>query len=156
MVQIHEGMINAQGKSFAIIVSRFNNFITERLLEGALDAIHRHGGNLELVHVYKVPGCFEIPVMVAKLAASKKFDSLICLGTLIRGSTPHFDYICAECTKGIAQVALQYQIPIGYGVITADTLEQAIDRAGSKAGNKGAESAIAAIEMANVFDRLSS
>ncbi|MCL2325548.1 MAG: 6,7-dimethyl-8-ribityllumazine synthase [Proteobacteria bacterium] len=151
---IHEGNLNAQGKSFAIIVARFNSFITDRLLEGALDAIRRHGGDTEKVHVYKVPGCFEIPVMADRLASGQTFDAIICLGALLRGATPHFDYISAECTKGIAHVSLQHHTPIAYGVITADTLEQAIDRAGTKAGNKGAEAALSAIEMADLFARL--
>ena len=148
---IHEGNLNAQNQRIAIIVTRFNSFITDRLLDGALDTIKRHGGDLERVEIYKVPGCFEIPVTADKIAASKKFDVIICLGCLIRGATPHFDYISAECTKGIAQLALNYHMPITYGVITADTLDQAIDRAGTKAGNKGAEAALAAIELADLF-----
>lgn len=151
---IHEGNLNAQNHRIAIIVTRFNSFITERLLEGALDTIKRHGGDLDSVEIFKVPGCFEIPVAADKMAASKKFDAIICLGCLIRGATPHFDYISAECTKGIAQLALNYHMPISYGVITADTLDQAIDRAGTKAGNKGAEAALAAIEMADLFTKL--
>ena len=151
MTTIHEGMLNAQNLKIAIIVARFNSFITERLVEGALDTIKRHNGDLDKVEVFKVPGCFEIPQMADKLAASKKFDAIICLGALIRGATPHFDYIAAECTKGIAQLALNYHMPISYGVITADTLDQAIDRAGTKAGNKGAEATLAAIEMADLF-----
>ena len=148
---IHEGNLNAHNQRIAIIVTRFNSFITDRLLEGALDTIKRHGGDLERVEIYKVPGCFEIPVTADKIASSKKFDVIICLGCLIRGATPHFDYISAECTKGIAQLALNYHMPITYGVITADTLDQAIDRAGTKAGNKGAEAALAAIELADLF-----
>lgn len=151
MTKIHEGMLTAQNKRFAIVVSRFNSFITDRLLEGALDVIQRHGGNLDTVEVFKVPGCFEIPMAADKIASSKRFDAIICLGALIRGATPHFDYISAECTKGIAQLALNYHMPVTYGVITADTLEQAVDRAGTKAGNKGAEAALAAVEMADLF-----
>ncbi len=151
MTRIHEGMLTAQNKRFAIVVSRFNSFITDRLLEGALDVIQRHGGNLDTVEVFKVPGCFEIPMAADKIASSKRFDAIICLGALIRGATPHFDYISAECTKGIAQLALNYHMPVTYGVITADTLEQAVDRAGTKAGNKGAEAALAAVEMADLF-----
>ncbi len=151
MTTIHEGMLNAQGLKIAIIVARFNSFITERLVEGALDTIRRHNGNIDSVEIYKVPGCFEIPMAADRVAMSKKFDAIVCLGALIRGATPHFDYISAECTKGIAQLALQYHMPISYGVITADTVEQAIDRAGTKAGNKGAEAALAAIEMADLF-----
>ncbi|MBO5754378.1 MAG: 6,7-dimethyl-8-ribityllumazine synthase [Proteobacteria bacterium] len=151
MTTIHEGMLNAQGLKIAIIVARFNSFITDRLIEGALDTIRRHNGDVDSVEIYKVPGCFEIPMAADRVAMSKKFDAIVCLGALIRGATPHFDYISAECTKGIAQLALNYHMPISYGVITADTVEQAIDRAGTKAGNKGAEAALAAIEMADLF-----
>jgi 6,7-dimethyl-8-ribityllumazine synthase len=151
MTTIHEGMLNAQGLKIAIIVARFNSFITDRLVEGALDTIRRHNGDVDSVEIYKVPGCFEIPMAADRVAMSKKFDAIVCLGALIRGATPHFDYISAECTKGIAQLALNYHMPISYGVITADTVEQAIDRAGTKAGNKGAEAALAAIEMADLF-----
>ncbi len=154
MTKIHEGMMNAQNKRFAIIVTRFNSFITERLLDGALDVLKRHGGDLDKVEVFKVPGCFEIPVAAERVASTKRFDAIICLGALIRGATPHFDYISAECTKGIAQLGLSYHIPVTYGVITADTLEQAIDRAGTKAGNKGAEATLAAIEMVDLFSQL--
>ena len=154
MTRIHEGMLTAQNKRFAIVVSRFNSFITDRLLEGALDVIQRHGGNLDTVEVFKVPGCFEIPMAADRIASSKRFDAIICLGALIRGATPHFDYISAECTKGIAQLALNYHMPVTYGVITADTLEQAVDRAGTKAGNKGAEAALAAVEMADLFSSI--
>ena len=151
MTTIHEGMLNAQGLKIAIIVARFNSFITDRLVEGALDTIRRHNGDVDSVEIYKVPGCFEIPMAADRVAMSKKFDAIVCLGALIRGATPHFDYISAECTKGIAPLALNYHMPISYGVITADTVEQAIDRAGTKAGNKGAEAALAAIEMADLF-----
>ena len=151
MTTIHEGMLNAQGLKIAIIVARFNSFITDRLVEGAIDTIRRHNGDVDSVEIYKVPGCFEIPMAADRVAMSKKFDAIVCLGALIRGATPHFDYISAECTKGIAQLALNYHMPISYGVITADTVEQAIDRAGTKAGNKGAEAALAAIEMADLF-----
>ncbi len=154
MPVIHEGNLCAKNQRIAIIVTRFNSFITERLLDGALDTIKRHGGDLDRVEIYKVPGCFEIPLAADKVAASKKFDAIVCLGCLIRGATPHFDYISAECTKGIAQLALHYHIPITYGVITADTLDQAIDRAGTKAGNKGAEAALAAIEVTDLFSDL--
>ena len=151
MTITHEGMLNSKDLKFAIVVARFNSFITERLVDGALDTIHRHNGSLDNVEIFKVPGCFEIPQAADRIAASGKFDAVICLGALIRGATPHFDYIAAECTKGIAQLALHYHLPISYGVITADTLDQAIDRAGTKAGNKGAEAALAAIEMADLF-----
>ena len=155
MTITHEGMLSAQDLRIAIIVARFNSFITERLVEGALDTIRRHGGDVDRVEIFKVPGCFEIPVAADRVAGSGRFDAVVCLGALIRGATPHFDYIAAECTKGIAQLALQYHMPISYGVITADTLDQAIDRAGTKAGNKGAEAALAAVEMASLFRSLS-
>ena len=151
---IHEGNLTAKNQRIAIIVTRFNSFITDRLLEGALDTIKRHGGDLDHVEIFKVPGCFEIPIAADRVAASKNFDAIVCLGCLIRGATPHFDYISAECTKGIAQLALNHHMPITYGVITADTLDQAIDRAGTKAGNKGAEAALAAIEVADLFNHM--
>ena len=154
MPVIHEGILNAQGKKFAIIVARFNSFLTERILEGAIDTIRRHGGDADSLDVYKVPGCFEIPVLAKKLASKGGVDAIICLGCLIRGETPHFDYISAECTKGIAQTALEYGLPVAYGVVTAETLDQAINRAGTKAGNKGAEAALAAIEMADLFAQI--
>ncbi len=154
MPVIHEGILNAQGKKFAIVVTRFNSFLTDRLLEGALDTIHRHGGDIETLDVYKAPGCFEIPVLAKKIAAKGGVDAIICLGVLIRGDTPHFDYISSECTKGIAQTALEYGLPVAYGVITADTLDQAIHRSGTKAGNKGSEAALAAIEMADLFKNI--
>ncbi len=154
MTITHEGMLNAQNLRIAIVAARFNSFITERLIEGALDTIHRHGGNTDQVEIFRVPGCFEIPVAADRVASSNRFDAIVCLGALIRGATPHFDYISAECTKGIAQLSLNYHLPISYGVITADTLDQAIDRAGTKAGNKGAEAALAAIEMADLFRSL--
>ena len=151
---IHEGNLTAKNQRIAIIVTRFNSFITDRLLDGALDTIKRHGGDLDRVEIFKVPGCFEIPIAADKVAASKNFDAIVCLGCLIRGATPHFDYISAECTKGIAQLALTHHMPITYGVITADTLDQAIDRAGTKAGNKGAEAALAAIEVSDLFNHM--
>ncbi len=154
MPVIHEGMLNANGRKFAIIVTRFNSFLTDRLLEGALDTIRRHGGDTETVHIYKAPGCFEIPVLAKKVAAKGECDAIICLGCLIRGDTPHFDYISSECTKGIAQTALEYGIPVAYGVITAETLDQAIQRSGTKAGNKGSEAALAAVEMADLFSQI--
>lgn len=151
MTTIHEGMLDARNLKIAIVCARFNSFITERLVEGALDTIRRHNGNLDDVEIFKVPGCFEIPVITDRIAASQKFDAIICLGALIRGETPHFDYIAAECTKGIAQLSLHYHLPIAYGVLTTETLDQAVNRAGTKAGNKGAEAALAAIEMAQLF-----
>ncbi len=134
-----------------IVVSRFNNFITERLLEGALDALKRHGVYERDISIYRVPGSFEIPLLAKRLAGSSRFDAVICLGALIRGQTPHFDYISAEVTKGLAQVSLDSGVPVAFGVITADSIEQAIERAGTKMGNKGFEAAMSAIEMANLL-----
>lgn len=149
--QIHQGRLNAEGFRFAIVASRWNDFLTSRLVEGAADALERLGASEESVEVYKVPGSFEIPLMARKLAGSGRFDAVICCGTVIRGQTPHFDYIAAEVTKGIAQSAMETGVPVLYGIITADTLEQAIDRAGVKAGNKGFEAAMSAVELVNLY-----
>lgn len=151
MVKAVEGNLNARGLSFAIVLSRFNGFIGERLLEGALDAIKRHDGDEETIQVTRVPGAFEIPLIAQKLAEKGGVDAVICLGAVIRGDTPHFDYVASEVSKGIAQVALKTGIPVSFGVITTDSLEQAIERAGTKAGNKGFEAAVTAIEMANLI-----
>lgn len=153
-MNIMEGGLSAEGLKFAIVVGRFNSFITERLLEGALDCILRHGGSRENVEVYKVPGSFEIPLLAKKVAKSGKYDAVICLGAVIRGSTPHFDYVASEVTKGIAQVSLETEIPISYGVLTTDTIEQAIERAGTKMGNKGFDAALTAIEMVNLIKKV--
>lgn len=155
MILMHtfQGKLTAQGLRFGIVVSRFNEFITSRLLAGALDALERHGAEPEGIHVAWVPGAFEIP-LVAQRLAQRGYDAVICLGAVIRGATPHFEYVAAEVTKGIAQVSLATGIPIIYGLITADNLEQAIERAGTKAGNKGFEAAMAAIEMANLLKQL--
>jgi len=149
-----EGKMKAEGFRFALIVSRFNDFICSRLVEGAMDALMRHGAAEKNVVLIKVPGAFEMPLVAKKLAESSKYDVVICLGAVIRGATPHFDYVAAEVSKGIATVALDSNIPITFGVLTTDTLEQAIERAGSKSGNKGYEAAMAAIEMANLFKEL--
>jgi len=149
-VKVVEGKLKADGIKFAIAVSRFNSFITERLLEGAIDCILRHGGKEEDITVFKVPGSFELP-LVAKKLAKKDFDAVIALGAVIRGETPHFDYVAAEVSKGIANVSLETEKPVVFGVLTTDTVEQAIDRAGTKAGNKGWEAALAAIEMVNLL-----
>ena len=149
-----QGDLVAKDLRFAFVVSRFNDFITSRLLEGAMDAILRHGGNEEDVVVVRVPGAFEMPVAAKKLAESRKYDAVVCLGAVIRGATPHFEYIASEVAKGIANVSLDLKVPISFGVLTTDTLEQAIERAGSKAGNKGFEAAVSAIEMANLFKQL--
>jgi 6,7-dimethyl-8-ribityllumazine synthase len=152
---IHQGHLRADGFRFAIVASRWNDFLTARLTEGALDALERLGANEQSVAVFKVPGSFEIPLLAQKLAQSGKYDAVICVGTLIRGQTPHFDYIASEVTKGIAQAGMQTGVPVIFGVVTADTLEQAIDRAGVKAGNKGFEAAMSAVELVNLYKVMS-
>jgi len=144
-----EGKLIAEGIKFAIVVSRFNSFITDRLLEGAIDCILRHGGNEKDITIIKVPGAFELPVIAKRV--SKDFDAVVVLGAVIRGETPHFDYVAAEVSKGIAAVGIETGKPISFGVLTTDTVEQAIDRAGTKAGNKGWEAALSAIEMVNLL-----
>ena len=151
---IYEGHLVDSTHKFAIVVARFNSFITDKLVEGALDTIERHGGNKQNVDVFKVPGCFEVPMAAQKLASKSKYDAIICLGALLRGETPHFDYIASECTKGIAAIALQAQIPVTYGIITANTVDQAVNRAGVKVGNKGADAALAAIEMVDLYNKI--
>ncbi|MBW2037812.1 MAG: 6,7-dimethyl-8-ribityllumazine synthase [Deltaproteobacteria bacterium] len=152
MPNVFEGKISGEGKRFAVIVSRFNDFISHRLVNGALDALGRHGADDENIDVVKVPGCFEIPFMAKKMAQSGRYNAVICLGAVIRGSTPHFEYISVQVSRGIASAGVESGIPVIFGVITADTLEQAIERAGSKAGNKGWDAAVAAMEMANLMD----
>ena len=151
MPKFYEGKLDATGLKFGIVVGRFNSFIGDRLLEGALDALVRHGAKDEDIEVAKVPGAFEIPLAVQKMAATGRYDALICLGAVIRGATPHFDYVAAEVSKGTAQVSLKTGIPIAFGVLTTDSIEQAIERAGTKAGNKGFEAAMTAIETAQLF-----
>jgi 6,7-dimethyl-8-ribityllumazine synthase len=153
MARVVEGELQGQGVKVAIVVSRFNSFITERLLDGALDALRRHGVDDKEIDVFRVPGAFELPLAVRR-AAGKKVDAVIALGALIRGGTPHFDYLSAEVTKGVAQVTLETGIPVSFGVLTTDTVEQAIERAGTKAGNKGAEAAQTAIEMVNLLRKM--
>ena len=148
---VHEGNLNAQGFRFAIVASRWNDFISSRLVEGALDALDRLGAEEKLVEVHRVPGAFEIPLLALRLAESEKFDAVICLGTVIRGQTPHFDYISSEVTRGIGEAGLQTGIPVVFGVITADNLDQAIERAGVKLGNKGFEAATTAVELVNLY-----
>lgn len=150
-----EGMLLGKGLKFGVVVSRFNEFISKKLLEGAQDALLRHGVNKDDIETAWVPGSFEIPLIAKKLALTKRYDAVICLGAVIRGGTPHFDYIAAEVTKGIANVSLDTGLPVIYGVITTDTLEQAIERAGTKVGNKGFDAAVNAIEMANLIKSLS-
>ena len=147
----HQGRLNAEGFRFAIISSRWNDFLTARLVEGALDALARLGAAEDAVEHFRVPGSFEIPLLAMRVAESERFDAVICLGTIIRGETPHFEYVAGEVTKGIAHAAVETGVPVLYGVVTADTLEQAIDRAGVKAGNKGFEAAMAAVELVNLY-----
>lgn len=152
MPKIIEAKLLAEGKKFSLIVSRFNDFISDRLLEGALDALLRSGAKDEDIDIVKVPGAFEIPLMAKKMAATKRYHAVICLGAVIRGATPHFEYVSAEVSKGVAAVGLETEIPVIFGIVTTDTIEQAIERAGTKAGNKGWSAAIAAIEMANLIE----
>ncbi len=152
----HQGHLKAEGFRFALVASRWNDFLTARLVEGALDALERLGADEKLVALYRVPGSFEIPLLARKLAATGKYDAVICLGTIIRGQTPHFEYIAGEVTKGIAQAGMETGVPVVYGIVTADTLEQAIDRAGVKAGNKGFEAAMSAVELVNLYKAVTS
>lgn len=154
MVEYIEGHLKGDGKKFGIVVARFNSFISEKLLEGALDSLTRSGVAEADIEVVRVPGAYEIPLIAKKLAASQKYDALICLGAVIRGATPHFDVVVNEVSKGTAQVSLETGVPVLFGVLTTETIEQAIERAGTKAGNKGGEVAIAAIEMANIIEVL--
>lgn len=148
---IEAGLV-AKGKRFGIIAGRFNDFITDRLVGGAVDALTRSGAKDTDIDIVKVPGAFEIPLLAQKMARSKKYHAVICLGAVIRGATPHFDYVCAEASKGIAQASLDSELPIIFGILTTETIEQAIERAGTKAGNKGWSAAVAAIEMANLME----
>lgn len=151
----HQGQLSAGGFRFALVSSRWNDFLTARLVEGALDALARLGADEGAVEHFRVPGSFEIPLAALKAAQSGRFDAVVCVGTVIRGQTPHFEYVAGEVTKGIAHVSLQTGVPVLYGIVTADTLEQAIDRAGVKAGNKGFEAAMSAVEMVNLFKVMS-
>ena len=152
MPRILEGGLLAKGKKFALVVGRFNDFITSRLLDGAVDALVRSGAKDQDIEIVKVPGAFEIPLIAKKIAEKGKYDAIVCLGAVIRGATPHFDYVSAEVSKGIAMVSLESKIPVIFGVVTTDSIEQAIERAGTKAGNKGWSAAMAAIEMANLIE----
>ncbi|MDD6134646.1 6,7-dimethyl-8-ribityllumazine synthase [Selenomonas sp. GACV-9] len=154
MANVIEGFITAKGLKFGIVVARFNEFITSKLLSGALDTLHRHEGNDEDIDVAWVPGAFEIPVVAKKMAESGKYDAVICLGAVIRGSTTHYDYVCNEVSKGTAQVGMQTGVPTIFGVVTTENIEQAVERAGTKAGNKGVDSAMAAMEMANLLKKI--
>lgn len=154
MTKIIEGKLDARGFRFGIVVSRFNSFISDRLVDGAMDALVRHGAEAESVQIVRVPGAYEIPMTAKKMVATARYDAVICLGAVIRGATPHFDYVSAEVSKGIAAVSLDSGVPVTFGVLTTDNLEQAIERAGSKAGNKGFDAAVSAIEMVSLFKAL--
>ena len=148
------GNLLAQGGKFCLVVSRFNGFIVEQLEAGAIDALLRHGADEDDIDLVRAPGAFELPMVVQRVAATKKYDAIIALGAVIRGGTPHFEYVAGECVKGIASVSLNYDTPVSFGVLTVDTIEQAIERAGTKAGNKGAEAALSAVEMVSLFNNL--
>jgi len=156
MANVHQGDLIGKGRTFAVVVSRFNEFLTSKLLAGALDAFDRHGVASEAVDVFWVPGSFEIPVTAQRLAAGGKYDAVVCLGAVVRGQTPHFEYVAGQVARGVAMVSQQTGVPAIFGVITTDNLEQAIERAGTKSGNNGADAARAAIEMANLFAQLES
>ncbi len=152
--KVTEGDLIVRDLRFALVVSRFNDFVVEPLVRGAVDALKRHGGAEKQIEIVRVPGAFDIPIVARKLAQSRRYDALVALGAVIRGATPHFDYVAGECASGLARIALESGVPIGFGVLTTDTVEQAVDRAGGKAGNKGADAALAALEMANLLRRL--
>ncbi|WP_027183967.1 6,7-dimethyl-8-ribityllumazine synthase [Desulfovibrio inopinatus] len=149
-----EGQMQAQGLRFGLLAARFNDFIVDRLIGGAVDYLTRHGADRENLTIIRLPGAFEMPLAAKKIAASGKYDALVCLGCVIRGATPHFDFVANECAKGLAQVSLDTGVPIGFGVLTTDTLEQAIERAGSKAGNKGVEAASAVLELTRILEQV--
>ena len=153
-VEVIEGSFLAQGGKYCIVASRFNSFIVEQLEKGAIDALVRHGVDKGDITLVKAPGAYELPMVVQRLAVSKKYDAIIAVGAVIRGATPHFEYVSSECVKGIAQISLQYNIPVSFGVLTVDSIEQAIERAGTKAGNNGASAALSAIEMVSLFKQL--
>jgi len=157
-IKIYEGrMVVADADTrFCIVASRFNSFIVEQLIAGAVDTLERHGAGKDQIDIVKVPGAFELPIVTQRVAAGKRYDAIIALGAVVRGATPHFEYVAGECVKGISQVSLQYDVPVSFGILTVDSLEQAIERAGTKAGNKGAEAALSAIETANVLRELES
>jgi 6,7-dimethyl-8-ribityllumazine synthase len=150
-MKTYEGQLLIQNARFCLVTSRFNSFIVDALTSGAIDALVRHGAHHDDIHVVKVPGAYELPLAVQKAAATGRYDAIVALGAVIRGSTPHFDYVAGECVKGISSLSLKHEIPIAFGVLTVDTIEQAIERAGTKAGNKGAEAALSAVEMVNLL-----
>jgi len=152
--KVVEGEMLARDLRFAFVAARFNDFIVEPLIRGAIDALKRHGATEKQIEIVRVPGAFDIPLIARKLALSRRFDALVTLGAVVRGQTPHFDYVAGECASGIARIALETGVPIAFGVLTTDTMEQAVDRAGGKAGNKGADAALVAVEMANLLRRL--
>ena len=152
--KVIEGELTARDLRFGIVMTRFNEFVVEPLLRGALDALKRHGATEKQIEIVRVPGAFDMPIVVRKLAMSRRYEALVALGAVIRGQTPHFDYVAGECASGLARIALESGVPVGFGVLTTDTMEQAVDRAGGKAGNKGADAALAALEMANLLRRL--
>ncbi len=152
--KVLEGEMLARDLRFAFVAARFNDFIVEPLIRGAIDALKRHGATEKQIEIVRVPGAFDIPLIARKLALSRRFDALVTLGAVVRGQTPHFDYVAGECASGIARIALETGVPIAFGVLTTDTMEQAVDRAGGKAGNKGADAALVAVEMANLLRRL--
>ena len=154
MPKIIEGKLDAKGLRIGLLVSRFNSFISDRLVEGAIDALLRHGAEKEDINIVRVPGAFEIPPAAKQMVGSGRFDAIVCLGAVIRGATPHFDYVSAEVSKGVASISMDAGIPVAFGVLTTDSIEQAIERAGSKAGNKGFDAAMAAVEMANLYKAL--
>ena len=149
-----EGGLTVRGARFGLIAGRFNSFVVDSLVEGAIDALKRHGANDKDIELVKVPGAFEMPLVAARMAVKKEYDAIIALGAVIRGGTPHFEYVAGECTKGLAMVSMQHDIPVAFGVLTVDSIEQAIERAGTKAGNKGVEAAMSAIEMVNLLQSL--
>lgn len=155
-MKVYEGDLDATGLKIGIVVSRFNEFITSKLETGCTDALQRHGAKEENIEIVRVPGAFEIPYLAKKMAGNGKYDAIICLGVVIRGDTPHFNYICSEVSKGIAQISLEFSIPVIFGIVTTDTIEQAIERAGTKSGNKGFDAAMSAIEMANLYKKIGS
>jgi 6,7-dimethyl-8-ribityllumazine synthase len=154
--KIIEGELLARDLRFAFVAARFNEFVVEPLIRGALDALKRHGATEKQIEIVRVPGAFDIPIVARKLALSRRYDALIALGAVVRGETPHFDYVAGECASGLARIALESGVPVAFGVLTTDTMQQALDRAGGKAGNKGADAALAAVEMANLLRRLDS
>ncbi|NJD06646.1 MAG: 6,7-dimethyl-8-ribityllumazine synthase [Methylococcaceae bacterium] len=156
LTKTYEGKLLAEGARFCLVASRFNSFIVDHLVGGAVDALVRHGVREEDIHIAKTPGAYELPLAVQKAAATGRYDAVVALGAVIRGATPHFDYVAGECVKGLSSVSLQHGIPVGFGVLTVDTIEQAIERAGTKAGNKGAEAALTALEMVNLLRTMES